>query len=308
MEKRKQFWKNKKVLITGADGFVGSNLDSALTKMGAKVISFPYDIRKYAKVREVVNTVRPDMVYHLAAQPLTSIGKSSPLSTFEVNIKGTWNVLEACRINTPGKIIIASTAHVYGDNPNLPYKEEYYPQPSRPYETSKASADLLSQSYADTYSLPVEICRMVNLYGPGDKNTSRIFPGIISKLLKGENPEIFDVGIIRDFLYITDAVDAYMKVAEADLPNTKRARVVNFGSGKPLPVIKLASMIIEEYGNNSLKLILKPLPKEREKEIQKQYVSIKKAQKLVGWSPSTSISEGIRKTIKYYKKNSDIIT
>lgn len=325
------FWKSKKILITGANGFVGSNLSKRLIAKGAKVIAFTrgginppsllilenlvpkiYKVEKgsllnFERVNEVVSKNKIDYIFHLAAQPLIEVGRESPIQTFEVNIRGTWNTLEAARQNRVKKIVVASTTHVYGDNPNLPYKEEYFPQPSRPYETSKAAADLLAQSYADTYNLPVEIPRFVNLYGPGDFNFSRIVPKVILSLLKKEDPEVWDLGAVRDFLYIDDAIDGYLALVEKKLPDSKRVRVFNFGSGKPMSMIKLAKEILKVSGDKSLKLIIKETPKEREKEIIKQYVSITKAKQLLGWKPKNSLEQGLKKTIGWYKRHKEQI-
>jgi len=136
--------------------------------------------------------------------------------------------LEAARQQSIQKVIIASTAHVYGNNPKVPFKEEFFPQPSRPYETSKACADLLAQSFADTYDLPVEIPRFVNIYGPGDLNFSRLIPKVIKSVLVGKKPEVWDIGSVRDFLYIDDAINAYLMLAEKQFTNSKRVRVFNF--------------------------------------------------------------------------------
>ena len=227
MKKLNNFWRNKRVFITGGKGFVGSNLSLTLTQKGAKVIFFRGDIRNYKQVFTEFSKSRAEIIYHLAAQSLIEEGKVNPVSTFEINVGGTWNILEAARKVGVKKIVIASTTHVYGDNLNLPYKEDFYPQPSRPYETSKASADLIAQCYADTFNLPVEISRMVNLYGPGDVNLSRIFPKIITTVMKKKNPIIFDVGAVRDFLYIDDCIEGYIRLGEKHLNNVKRTRVFN---------------------------------------------------------------------------------
>src|SRR3989344_1022411 len=175
------FWRGKVVLVTGATGFVGSHLVDQLISKGAKVIGFSKKglasqakiIEEYGSVEDfqtisrVIKKNKTEIIFHLAAQPIVEIGQENPIKTFQVNIQGTWNILEAARQNNVKRIIIASTVHVYGDNPKLPFKESYFPQPSSPYETSKACADLLAQSFADTYNLPVEIPRFVNIYGPG---------------------------------------------------------------------------------------------------------------------------------------------
>lgn len=319
------FWQNKKVLITGADGFVGSHLVKRLLLSGAQVVTFSRrgittpsllviegitgkivkqeegSVAEFKKLNQILKENKINIVYHLAAQPLVEVGQESPLETFEVNIKGVWNILEAARQNKVKKIIIASTVHVYGDNPKLPFKEEYYPQPSRPYETSKACADLLAQSYADTYNLSVEIPRFVNLYGQGDYNFYRIVPKVIKVIIEGRNPKIWDMGAVRDFLYIDDAIDAYIMLVEKTLPNTKRGRVFNFGTGKPISVLKLAKKIIQLSGNKKLKVESQRVPEERSREILRQYVSINKAKKLLGWRPKVSLEGGLRKTLNWYK-------
>ncbi len=165
------FWQGKVVLVTGASGFVGSHLVNKLISKHAQVITLSRkrlespakvineigQVENFEELNNIVRKHKVNMIFHLAAQPLVEIGQDNPIKTFEVNIKGTWNILECARRNNIQKVIIASTVHVYGDNPKVPFKEAYFPQPSRPYETSKACADLLAQSFADSYNLPVEI-------------------------------------------------------------------------------------------------------------------------------------------------------
>lgn len=311
------FWQDKSVLVTGATGFIGIHLADKLLTKKAKVFTLGPTKRKNAsgleqvsgsvedfkKINSLISDNKINIIFHLAAQPIVEVGQSNPLKTFEVNIKGTWNVLEAARINDVQKVIIASTAHVYGDNPKVPLREEYFPQPSRPYETSKACADLLAQVYADTYNLPVEIPRFVNIYGPGDCNFNRLIPKVIKGVLKGKNPHIWDVGSVRDFLYIDDAIRAYMMLAEKDLPKTKRGRVVNFGTGEPINVVDLVEKIIVLSKNNSISIKTENTPADRSNEISKQYVSIKKAKKELNWSPETPLEKGLLKTFKWYKSN-----
>lgn len=320
------FWKNKKVLVTGANGFIGTNLIKRLIKEGAKVIALTHkglghnsllsleglandiyrvergSVKELKDLKRVTAKEKIKVIYHLAAQPLVEVGRKSPIETFEVNVKGTWNVLEIARMKKVERVIVASTTHVYGDNPHLPYKEEYFPQPSRPYETSKACADLLAQSFADTYSVPVEVPRFVNIYGPGDSKLDRIVPKTIKALISGKNPEIFDVGAVRDFLFVDDAIDAYLILAEKRLPNKKRVRVFNFGSGQPVEIRRLAQKLVSLYGKGR-RLKIHSLPEVREKEIVKQYVSIKKAKDELGWRPRTGLDEGLKKTIAWYEKH-----
>ncbi len=315
------FWRNKSVLVTGATGFIGIHLVDKLLAEKARVVTLGPSKRKdnsrlkqvlgsvedFETIKSIIKDNKIDIIFHLAAQPIVEIGQANPIKTFEVNIKGTWNILEAARENSVQKVIVASTAHVYGDNPKLPYKEEYFPQPSRPYETSKACADLLAQVYADTYNLPVEIPRFVNIYGPGDYNFNRLIPKVIKGILEGKNPKIWDVGSVRDFLYIDDAIRAYLMLAEKDLPKTKRGRVINFGTGKPINIVDLVEKIILISKDGSINIKTEITPQDRSGEIRKQYVSINKAKKELGWLPEVSLDVGLVKTFEWYKNNADLL-
>ncbi|MDO8638391.1 MAG: GDP-mannose 4,6-dehydratase [Candidatus Daviesbacteria bacterium] len=309
------FWQGKVVLVTGASGFVGSHLVNKLNLKKARVVTLSKkgsklpvntvdevgSVENFDRLNEIIKKNKVKIIFHLAAQPIVEIGQANPIPTFEVNIRGTWNILEAARENNIQKVIIASTVHVYGDNPKVPFKEKYFPQPSRPYETSKVCADLLAQSFADTYNLPVEIPRFVNIYGPGDLNFSRLIPKVIKSILNNERPEVWDIGSVRDFLYIDDAINAYLTLAEKQLDNGKRMRVFNFGTGKPIKIYDLVLKIIE-FANKEIDVKMENPPEERSNEIKKQYVSISKAKKELGWKPQVSLDEGLAETIKWYKK------
>lgn len=309
------FWQGKHMLVTGASGFVGSHLVDKLILKKAKVIALSQrrgesasgiitelgSVEDFGKLNNIIKKYKIKVVFHLAAQPIVEVGQINPLSTFEVNVKGTWNILEAARENNIQKIIIASTVHVYGDNPKVPFKEEYFPQPSRPYETSKACADLLAQSFADTYNLPVEIPRFSNIYGPGDLNFSRLIPKVIKSILNGEQPEVWDIGSVRDFIYIDDAISAYLMLAEKEFGNGQRLRVFNFGTGKPIKIYDLVLKIIE-LTNKKIGIKTENTPEERFNEIKRQYVSIAKAKKELNWYPRVTLEEGLLKTIEWYKK------
>jgi len=313
------FWQQRVVLVTGASGFVGSHLVNQLISKHAKVITLSKKrlksstkvineigfVENFERLNDIMKRYKVNTIFHLAAQPIVEIGQDNPIKTFEVNIKGTWNILECARENNIQKVIIASTVHVYGDNPKVPFKEEYFPQPSRPYETSKACADLLAQSFADTYDLSVEIPRFVNIYGPGDFNFSRLIPKVIKSILQGEQPEVWDVGSIRDFLYIDDATAAYLMTAEKRLDNKKRLRIFNFGTGEQIKIYDLVQKIIQIMGKG-IKVKIEQLPEERSNEIKKQYVSIAKAKRELGWYPKVTLDNGLSKTITWYQKNSHL--
>lgn len=311
------FWQGKSILVTGASGFVGTHLVNKLASKKAKIIALSKNVKKtqvesveekgsienFEKLKSIIKKYRVNIIFHLAAQPIVELGQTNPITTFEVNIKGTWNILEAAREENVQKIVIASTVHVYGDNPKVPFKEKYFPQPSRPYETSKACADLLAQSFADTYDLPVEIPRFANIYGPGDLNFSRLIPKLIRSILDEKQPEVWDIGSVRDFLYIDDAINAYMTLVEKKLESGKRLRVFNFGTGKPIKIYDLVLKMIELADKNIAIKMGNP-PEERFNEIKKQYVSIAKAKRELGWRPLVNLEEGLTRTIKWYKENS----
>ena len=313
------FWQGKVVLVTGAGGFVGRHLVNQLNKKRSKVIALSnkeiksttgiIDVRgsveNFQLLSEIIKKYKVNTIFHLAAQPIVEIGQDNPIKTFEVNIRGTWNILECARENNVQKVIIASTVHVYGNNPKVPFKEEYFPQPSRPYETSKACADLLAQSFADTYDLSVEIPRFVNIYGPGDFNFSRLIPKVIKSILQGEQPEVWDVGSIRDFLYIDDATAAYLMTAEKRIDNKKRLRIFNFGTGEQIKIYDLVLKIIQIMGKG-IKVKIEQRPKERSNEIKKQYVSIAKAKRELGWYPKVTLDNGLSKTSTWYQENSHL--
>lgn len=313
------FWQQRVVLVTGASGFVGSHLVNKLISKHAQVITLSKKklksstkvineiglVENFERLNDIMKRYKVNTIFHLAAQPIVEIGQDNPIKTFEVNIKGTWNILECARENNIQKVIIASTVHVYGDNPKVPFKEEYFPQPSRPYETSKACADLLAQSFADTYNLSVEIPRFVNIYGPGDFNFSRLIPKVIKSILQGEQPEVWDVGSIRDFLYIDDATAAYLMIAEKRLDNKKRLRIFNFGTGEQIKIYDLVLKIIQIMGKG-IKVKIEELPEERSNEIKKQYVSIAKAKRELGWYPKVTLDNGLSKTITWYEENSHL--
>jgi len=234
---KKNIFQEKNILITGINGFVGSHLARALEEKGAKVWGISRSVKKgniikaniidYSKINEIIEEKKIVMCFHLAAESLVESGQEDPYHTFKTNIIGTINILEAARKNNLERVIIASSSHVYGDNP-LPYKEDYPPKPSRPYETSKTSIDLIAQSYADTFGLPVLISRFSNIYGPGDFNFNRLIPKTIKSALSDENPQMWGGGAVRDYIYIDDAVDGYLKLAVLPISSLEKNRIFNF--------------------------------------------------------------------------------
>lgn len=300
--------KGKKILITGITGFVGFALKKKLSSLGAVVYGISRSVfndkknlrsnmLNYFAINDFICTVKIQMCVHLASEALVESGQKDPYRTFKINTEGTLNILESARKNGLEKIIIASTAHVYGNN-KLPYLEKYTPKPSRPYETSKACTDLIAQSYAESFHLPVLIPRFVNIYGPGDLNFSRLIPKTIQSVLHGNSPKMWGGDVVRDYLFITDAVDAYVKLLSADIPTVEENRIFNFGTGNVISVQELIKKIIFLSESN---LSIVRISEERKEEIKKQYVSFSKAKKLLGWDSNTQLDTGLTNTIKWYK-------
>ena len=320
------FWKGKNVFITGATGFIGSWLTQALVERDARVVilvrdehpkdKLPHleesysglsgivwgDITNYGVIERIFNEYEIDTCFHLAAQAIVSVANRAPLSTFESNIKGVWNILEAAR-NAPTlkRLIMASSDKAYGDHERLPYTEEYPLNAVHPYDTSKACADMLAHTYFHTYALPVVVTRCANIYGGGDLNFSRIIPDTIRSVLQGKNPVIRSDGTpVRDYLYVLDAVNAYLTLTEKMDSEEVRGQAFNFGTETPVTVLDLVNTIIRISGRTSLKAIIAGKGKTRG-EIQKQYLSIEKAKRMLGWKPEYSLEKGLEETIKWYE-------
>lgn len=310
-------WKNKNVFITGATGFLGSWLTSYLLDRQANIIILLRDwipqsdliesdnicdvttvrgnIEDYPLIERIINEYEIDTVFHLAAQTIVGIANNNPVSTFETNIKGTWNILEACRRNKTKKLIVASSDKAYGDQKELPYSENYPLAGRHPYDVSKSCADLLCRAYYETYNLPVCVTRCGNFYGGGDLNYNRIIPGTIRSILNNQVPVIRSDGkSIRDYFYIEDAVLAYITLAE----NMDKVcgEAFNFSNEIQITVLDLVNKIIKLMGKKIEPIILN----EADNEIKHQYLSARKARELLGWTPKFSLEEGLKKTIEYY--------
>lgn len=300
--------KGKNILITGITGFVGQHLGKKLQELGAHVYGITRnlsdkshikgDIVDYGFLEDVIKNKKIDICFHLAGEALVETGQENPYRTFHTNLLGTLNVLELGRKYNLEKIIVASTSHVYGDN-KVPYFEKYPPRPSRPYETSKTVTDLIAQSYADTFSLPVLIPRFVNIYGPGDTNFTRLIPKTIQTILSDSSPTMWGGDTIRQYLYIDDAIQAYLDLATADISFIGKNRIFNFGSPDKISVKSLIELIIKFSDKNVAIEIIKD---GREAEIRSQYLSWHKARKLLHWYPKTTLEKGLQKTIAWYKE------
>lgn len=251
-----------------------------------------------AVIERALGEYEIDTVFHLAAQAIVGVANRNPISTFEANILGTWNILEACRKHPLIKrVIVASSDKAYGDQENLPYDENMPLQGKHPYDVSKSCADLISHTYFHTYGLPVCITRCGNLYGGGDLNFNRIIPQTIQLVLNGEAPEIRSDGtFVRDYFYIEDAVQAYLLLAEKMEENNLAGEAFNFSNEIQLTVLELVEKILKKMNSN-----LKPkVLNQGSNEIKHQCLSAEKARKLLNWTPAYTIDEGLEKTIEWY--------
>lgn len=302
------YLKRRRVLITGITGFVGSHLAKRLTDVGAVVYGMSRtterervmkgDVLDFPSVDRIMKDRHIGICIHLAGESLVESGQKDPYHTYRVNIQGTLNVLESARKNKIEKVIIASTSHVYGEN-KPPFREEHLPKPSRPYETSKACVDLIAQSYADTFGLPIAIPRFVNIYGPGDLNFDRLIPRIIKSLLCHTPLKLWGGSAVRDYLYIDDAVSAYVCLAAIDVSQVGKNRIFNFGGGNVISVKKLVDTIACLSGE---KLRIEKIESVRKLEISHQYVTWMKAKKVLGWKPAFSLEEGLKSALDWYRK------
>jgi CDP-glucose 4,6-dehydratase len=225
--------------------------------------------------------------------------------TFEANVRGTWNLLEACRSARVERIVVASSDKAYGDQEALPYTEEQPLDAVFPYDASKACADIVARSYARTYGLPVAVSRMANVYGGGDHNLSRIVPGTIRSVLLGEDPVIRSDGTpLRDYLYVEDAVEAYVTLADS-LPSTA-GEAFNFGAGFPISALDLVRLILRLSDASGLEpRILSPT--KLHGEIDRQYLDSAKAERMLGWRARTGLEEGLARTIAWYREHAAAI-
>ncbi|MGJ3263437.1 MAG: NAD-dependent epimerase/dehydratase family protein [Salinarimonas sp.] len=323
MSPRARFWRDRRVLVTGASGLVGSHLTAELVALGCDVVALVRDWVPQSPLlsedwARAVTVVRGDVcdqpamerilgeheiasVIHLAAQTIVPIANRNPVSTFETNVAGTWRLLEAARRSPKvSEIVVASSDKAYGQAAVLPYTEETPLAGLYPYDASKSCADLIAQSYAATYGTPVAITRCGNFFGGGDLNWSRIVPGTIRSLLAGERPVIRSDGtLVRDYIYVGDAVEAYMTLTERLAGNRALAgRAFNFSTEIPLSARALVDLIRTRMGNELEPIVLG----EATHEIAEQYLDASRARAELGWLPRYGLEEGLDRTIAWYRE------
>ena len=317
-------WTASSVLVTGATGVVGSRLVHRLLELGAHVVCFVRDqdpasalwfsgdidrvavasgrLEIFEHVKAAMVEREVDTVFHLGAQAIVGVGQRDPLGTFESNIRGTYHVLEACRMTRARvkRIIIASSDTAYGECEALPYTEDTPLCARNPYDVSKSCADLIAQSYAASYNLPIAIARCGNIFGPGDLNWSRLIPGTIRSLLNGERPIIRSDGkAVRDYLYVEDAVNAYLSLGhwldaarQADDP-----RAFNFSSNQPLSVLEMLRMIQTACGAEGLEPVI---ANTATGEISAQHLDSTRAKRELGWAIQHDLAAALRTAAEWY--------
>jgi CDP-glucose 4,6-dehydratase len=322
MEMNLAFWLDRPTFVTGGTGLVGGWLVRRLVQAGAHVVCLVRDwvpqselvrtrlieqvtvvrgdVRTYDLLERILGEYEIDTVIHLAAQTIVTIANRNPLSTFETNIAGTWNLLEASRRSPKVKqIVVASSDKAYGDQVILPYDENTPLQGQHPYDVSKSAADLIAHTYAVSFDLPVVITRCGNFYGGGDLNWNRIVPGTIRSVLRGESPVIrSDGNFIRDYFYVEDGAAAYMLLAEHLATHSElRGEAFNFSYGNQWTVLELAYHILARMGSDLQPELLNQVSN----EIRNQTLSAAKSRQVLGWSPLFNMQDGLDKTIAWYK-------
>jgi CDP-glucose 4,6-dehydratase len=316
------FWRDRPTLITGGSGLVGAALVRRLVEAGADVVCLVRDwvpqsevvrsgllarvttvrgdVRDQALLERTLGEYEVDTVIHLAAQTIVGVANRNPVSTFEANIQGTWALLEACR-RSPAvrQVVVASSDKAYGDCETLPYDESTPLEGRHPYDVSKSCSDLIAQSYAVTYGLPVTITRCGNFYGPGDLNWNRLVPGTIRSVHRGQRPVIRSDGtFVRDYFYVEDGAISYLVLAEAMAADRSLAgHAFNFSNEIQVPVLDLVRRILGLMGSE-----LEPdVRNEARHEIRHQYLSAEKARRMLGWAPRYTLDDGLAHTVGWYR-------
>jgi CDP-glucose 4,6-dehydratase len=318
----------RRSLVTGAHGFVGSHLVGGLLARGdeVRVLDRPEprtadvggprrsaldllglpdqvelaegDLRDAEAVSAAVAGC--DSVFHLAAQTIVGVARESPLDTLEVNVRGAWNVFEACREYDVARVVFASSDKAYGSSPELPYREDFPLRAANPYDASKAAADIVARSYANAYGLPLAVTRFANIYGGGDLNFSRLIPETTIAVLDGRSPVIRSDGSPeRDFLYVDDAVSAYLAIAEGLDRGVGRGEAFNAGGERPHSVREVVNLVAAAAGTGIEPEYLGTGTPDG--EIDRQYVDSTKLRELTGWYPRVELADGVVRTLKWYR-------
>lgn len=310
-----------RVLITGYEGFLGSWLTRALLQNGAYVVGLDKKTRRKdtiltaaefkrikvikgrvenaALISKILKRERIEFIFHLAAESLVGRCLKNPCAAFSTNIRGTWNILEAARRYGKIKgIIVASSDKAYGEHARLPYREDFALKGDHPYDASKSCADLLANTYANTFGLAVCVTRCGNIFGAGDFNFSRLIPDAVCCAISGKMLKIRSDGkFIRDYIYVKDIVAGYLLLAKKMYQKRLSGRAFNFSDEQPLSVLQMVKLVCNAAGCKGSYVILN----QAQHEIKKQYLSSAAARRILGWRPRYSLHKALQETIAWYK-------
>lgn len=316
------FWRDRRVFVTGATGIVGSWLVRELIAHGAHVAVlirdadpqsellrsgdvtrctvFNGNVEDYWTLERAISLHEAAYVFHLAAQTIVGVAHRNPFTTFEANVRGTYNLLEACRVHASlvRGVVVASSDKAYGEVEELPYVETMALRGRHPYEVSKSCTDLIATSYAHTYGVPVAIARCGNIYGGGDLNWSRIVPGTVRALLRGAQPVLRSDGTFRrDYIYVKDVARAYMLLGERIADPAVRGQAFNFSDESPLAVLDMVAAIGRVMGT-SVEPTIRDIA---QGEIRDQYLDATKARAVLDWRATYDLDSGLRETVDWYR-------
>jgi CDP-glucose 4,6-dehydratase len=317
-----RFWRDRRVLVTGCSGFLGAWLTRALLDLGARVVGLLREdgSTKPMFANGLADRVTPlrgsvadlellagaladhqvDVVFHLAAQAITSAAQRDPVGTLDTNIRGTWNVLEAARLSgTVRAMLIASSVKVYGAHPTLPFTEDTPLEGALPYDVSKIGAELVSSAYHRSFDLPVVITRCGNLYGGGDVHWDRIVPGTIRAAAGGRAPIVRSGGTpLRDYIYVEDAVDAFLRLAQVADAAGIRGEAFNVGTGAPLSELEMTERVLRSMDRTELSPRIRAASSDA---IVHQSLAADKLREATGWMPAHELDDGLARTVAWYR-------
>ena len=310
------------ILVTGGTGVIGSWLVKTLIDLKLNTVLLLWgnnenptlkkhdilsnttniqgSLTNIELLKSIIKENNINLVFHLGAQAIVETAAQDPLTTFEHNIRGTYNLLEACRLHMDSinAIVVASSDKAYGTHQILPYTETTNLDGIYPYEVSKTCTDLLARSYAITYKMPISIARCGNVYGGGDLNWNRIIPGTIKDLIHNQAPIIRSDGThLRDYIYVKDIIAGYLTLGSVTVSGLEYGQAFNFGNNAPISVLDLVNMITTAMNISHLEPIITNTAKG---EIHSQYLDSTKAKHDLNWEPSYSLEQGLKSTIEWY--------
>lgn len=314
---------NKKILVTGADGFIGSHLTESLLEQGYDVKAFAYynsfnswgwldtldknklkeievftgDIRDPNGVRESMKGV--DEVYHLAALIAIPFSYHSPDSYVDTNIKGTLNVLQAARDLDTSRILVTSTSEVYGTAQYVPIDEKHPFQGQSPYSATKIGADRIAESFYRSFNMPITIVRPFNTYGPR-QSARAVIPTIITQLLSGETEiKLGSLSPTRDFNYVKDTANGFIEIAKSDKTIGEE---INIATQQEISIGEFAEEMIRQINPNAKILCDEQRLRPEKSEVNRLLGSNEKIKRLTNWSPKYTFERGVAETIEWFKK------